>query len=59
MVHITPSDDPLKDFDSWEAELAKLPVCDWCGEPIHEEFAYRINGDLVCKRCLEEMKEYF
>ena len=53
------TDDPLRDFDSWEAELAKLPVCDWCGEPIHEEFAYRINGDLVCKRCLEETKEYF
>lgn len=51
------TDDPLRDFDQWEAEQAKLPVCDWCGEPIQGEYAYRINGDLVCPNCINETKE--
>ena len=52
------TDDPLRDFDQWEAEQAALPVCDWCGEPIQGEYAFRINGELVCKVCVDETKEY-
>lgn len=50
------SDDPNADFDRWEAEqekqLAKLPVCDYCDEPIQTDFCYEINDTLICEECL-------
>lgn len=55
------TDDPHRDFDEWDAEnaawLKSRPVCYECGEPITEDYAYRIGGDLVCQHCIDEMKE--
>ena len=51
------SDDPLLDFDRYDRqqaeELAKLPICDCCGEPIQDEYCYEINGDLICEDRLD------
>ena len=55
------------DYNSWEAENNRLwkrsyeewrahrPVCEWCGEPILEENAYRMpDGVWICESCIEE-----
>lgn len=51
------SDDPLMDFDRYDREqakqLAELPVCDYCNEPVQDDHYYLINGDNVCPDCLE------
>jgi formylmethanofuran dehydrogenase subunit E len=51
------SDDPVKDFERYDQEqaqrLAKLPECDYCGQPIQDEHYYLINGDNVCPECLD------
>lgn len=51
------TDDPLRDFARYDAEqareLAKLPVCAECGEPIQTEECYEINDELICPECLE------
>lgn len=39
-----------------EAALAKLPVCDICGEHIQEEHCFQINDEIICEHC---MVEYF
>jgi formylmethanofuran dehydrogenase subunit E len=47
-------------YDMWaehdaeqERELAKLPVCYECGEPIQAEECYEINDELICPECLD------
>ena len=47
-------------YDAWarhqdqqERELLKYPVCDDCGHRIIADYAYNINGDLICEDCLE------
>ena len=51
------TDDPVRDFERYDAdredELANLPVCDICDEPIQDEHYYIINGDNICPLCLE------
>lgn len=51
------TDDPLRDFERWDAErerrLAQLPTCADCGEHIQEETAYYINGDWICRNCID------
>ena len=37
-----------------ERELAKRQVCDCCGEPITEDYCYKIVRGYICQRCLEE-----
>lgn len=51
-------------YDAWKAHelanekwLGTRPICDICGEPIIDDYGYRINGDLICRDCLEEYKE--
>ena len=39
-----------------EKELAKLPKCDICKEPIQTEYTYVIKGACICEHC---MVEYF
>ena len=52
------SDDPLMDFDRWdrgrEERLKELPKCDYCHEPIQDEFYYELDGEKICPACLEE-----
>ena len=50
------TDNPLADFERWDSEqaeqIAKLPVCEYCGEPIQDEHFYLINDEVICKECL-------
>jgi len=41
-----------------EKAESERPVCDWCGEPIMEDYAFRIDGKLVCWGCLYDTREY-
>lgn len=45
-------------YDQYEAaqqsEVDKLPKCDYCGEPIGDDYLYDINGDIICEECLKE-----
>lgn len=36
-----------------DRQLAELPVCDHCEEPIQDDHFYVINGDNLCPECLE------
>lgn len=41
--------------DRQQAEAEKLlPVCDWCGEHIHDEMCYRFDDEIVCERCVAQ-----
>lgn len=51
----------MDNYDKWEAhdaeqqrQLARLPECSECGEPIQTDECYEINGELICPDCLEE-----
>lgn len=50
--------DNLDLFERHEREqqeaLDLLPVCDWCGEPIQDEQFYRLDGENICKHCMDE-----
>lgn len=61
------TDNPLADFESWDAEqtakLERLPVCADCGEPVQDDHYYLINDEVICPDCLEsgyrkEIDEY-
>lgn len=51
------TDDPLRDFENWDAEqqakLDKLPVCADCGEHIQEDHFFLINDEPICPDCLD------
>ncbi len=50
--------DPEDDFklrDAKEARwLKSRPVCDYCHEPIQDEYLYDINGEFICEYCLDQ-----
>jgi formylmethanofuran dehydrogenase subunit E len=52
------TDDAERDFDRWDMEQAKrearLPVCDKCGERIHDDDYYDVEGDILCEDCMKE-----
>lgn len=52
------TDDPLRDFENWDAEqeeyLARLPICEVCGQPIQQDTAICIDGKWYCDHCLNE-----
>ena len=35
--------------DKQERMLAKFPKCDYCGEPITDDYCYNIDGDIICE----------
>lgn len=37
--------------ESW---LDKLPLCEYCEEPIQDEYAYYIEGSWFCESCMNE-----
>lgn len=55
------SNDPLADFDKWDAEqnkqFANLPVCADCDNPIQDDSAYYINGEWICEDCMDSYKQ--
>jgi formylmethanofuran dehydrogenase subunit E len=49
----------IDNYSLWEAhdaererQLAKLPHCADCDEPIQDETAYYINGEWICEDCM-------
>lgn len=50
------SDDPVWDAERYEAardaEVDRLPKCEYCGEPILTDECYEINEALICPECL-------
>lgn len=51
------TDDPIRDAERYQAAqdnlLQSLPVCADCDEHIQDETAYYINGEWICRRCME------
>ena len=46
-------------YDLWERHeaekekaLAELHHCDYCDNPITDDYYYEINGDILCEKCL-------
>ena len=52
------TDDPLRDFDRYDAMMAdreaKLPQCEACGEPINEDEYFYINDEILCEKCMRD-----
>ena len=51
----------MDNYDLWkahdaeqQAELKKLPVCDYCHEPVVDYFLYCINDEIICLQCLND-----
>ena len=47
-------------YSQWESherqmdkQLAQLPVCADCDNPIQTESAFYINGEWICEHCIE------
>ena len=51
-------------YDAYERErerradeiLEDLPKCDWCNQPIEEDYYYDI-GEKVCEQCMDDCKK--
>ena len=37
-----------------EKEIEKLPICDYCHQPITEEHFYNVLGSFYCDHCMKE-----
>lgn len=52
------TDNPIRDFEMHEAYqaeiLKKQPVCEVCGEPITDDYYYKIDDCVVCSDCLKD-----
>ena len=52
------TDDPFADFDRWSEDLERClhrrPKCDICHEHIQDDYGFRIQGELICERCLNK-----
>ena len=52
------TDDPLRDFGRYDAEMAereaKLPQCDSCGEPVSDDIYFEIEGEILCEKCMHD-----
>jgi formylmethanofuran dehydrogenase subunit E len=64
---MTFTDDPIADFERHDAEqqakLDKLPLCEYCEEPIQSDYYYEIGNECICEDCLndnfrKEVEEY-
>lgn len=51
------TDDPVADFERHDREQAAalelLPFCDYCNDPIQDEYLYNINDEFICERCMK------
>ena len=50
------TNDPIADYHTYaadqESELAKLPRCSVCDEPIQDDYCYMVNDEPVCEECM-------
>lgn len=55
------TDDPIRDFERYDAELEKAlekrPICDECGEHIQDDYMYVIGNYTLCEDCLKNFRE--
>ena len=55
------TDNPLADFEAyeWERErqIAKLPICSHCDEPITDDTAFFIEGEWICENCMNQFRK--
>ena len=53
--------DPLDDFDRYDREQAqyeaKLPECEKCGKPIHDDTYFEIDNEILCEDCMRDRYE--
>lgn len=51
------TDDPVRDFLEYDRaqqiKQDRRPKCEICGEPL-EEYAYLIDGQVICQECLDD-----
>lgn len=47
--------DPDRYFYEKDKELAMLPVCCNCGEPIQDDYLFDFDEYLLCEDCLKEL----
>lgn len=51
------TDDPIADAErhiaEQEKQLDRLPRCSYCDEPIQDDFAYYINDEWICEKCMD------
>ena len=61
MKQVHYSDDPLADFDAWDADqnkwLERRPVCADCENHIQDETAFYINGEWICRDCMSAYEQ--
>lgn len=54
------TDDPVADFEAWDAmrerRLERFPVCSECGDPIQDDFAFRIDQRWICELCMGQFR---
>lgn len=53
------TDDPLRDFDRYDALMAareaQLPQCERCGEPVDDDIYFEIDNEILCEKCMHDM----
>lgn len=58
MTEMFYTDDPVKDYDSYDAEqttkFKQYPLCSYCCDPIIDDYLYEFNDELICEDCLNE-----
>ena len=51
--------DPDRDFDRYDRQMsqleAKLPQCEKCCRPIHDDIYYEIDNEILCEDCMQDM----
>ena len=51
------TDDPVADFDRWDAEqnkqLERHPRCADCDNHVQDDHYYLINDEVICPACIE------
>lgn len=56
MYRVPDNYDAYKRHEAEQArEVKKLPVCDYCDEPITSDHLYDIDGTLICPDCMESV----
>jgi hypothetical protein len=52
------TDDPIADFErhdaEQQAELDKLPICEYCEDPIQDDYYFVIGNECICEDCLND-----
>lgn len=49
------TDNPVADAERYYSRLKrKIRICPWCDEPIKTAHAYDIDGEIICKKCLDD-----